>query len=79
MIIFNDDFLGIKIVYTNNLLIIVKNGEIICREVFLERDEAEDFALEYIAKKTKNINYVKYSLREDESKQLGSMLKSIIG
>lgn len=79
MIIFNDEFLGVKIVYTNNLLIIINNGDIVCREVFLERDEAEDFALEYIAKKTGHINPVKYGPKENESRALGSMLNSIIG
>lgn len=50
MIIFNDDFLGIKIAYTNNILVIIKEGEIVYKNLFLERDEMEDFVLEYLSR-----------------------------
>lgn len=76
MIILNDEFLAIKIVYTNNLLIIAKEGEIVYREFFLERDEAEDFALEYI---TGRLGYIKQNKREKETEILGSLLKNTIG
>ena len=73
MIIFEDDLLETKMVYTNSILIIIKEEEIICQKLFLERDEMEDYVLEYLASIgcSKNIR--------KEPKTFKTMFKKVIG
>lgn len=49
MKIYEDDFTGIKIFYTNKILIITKDEEIVCRKLITERTEVEDFVIDYLA------------------------------
>lgn len=47
MTIYESKQTGIKIVYTNNILIIKKNNTIECKEFIKERDSVEDVISEY--------------------------------